>query len=152
MPRPTPEPGELTRHLVERGSTSSSRSDCAAFHSACEHFYGYLARWMGVAGCDALFRRALSITQRAHPMLERLQIQSDGSQHIGGVGEAVRAAGAEATAAALDALLTSLLEQLGRFIGLDLVATIVDRAVSDRAASDPKHARERGSTHVGDRS
>ena len=86
---------------------------------------------MGVAGCEALFARAQSISQGAHPALKGLQIRSDGSQHISGVDEAVRTAGSEATTAALDALLTALLEQLGRFIGPDLVATIVDKAVSN---------------------
>ena len=129
MPPPAPSPRALTRRLVDGAPVPSDAPHAVAAHTACERFYDELMRWTGGNGCHALFHRAVSLTSAAHPQLARVEVRPNVQPHLAGIEEMRASAGPDATKAALESVLESVLEHLGRFIGDDLLATIVDRVV-----------------------
>lgn len=128
---------DLARRLAEAEIPDGAPLDAAALHAACERFYRQVTRWTGAHGCHALFSRARSLTKDAHPVLEHIDIQREMLPHLSGLPGALDVAGEDATAAAFEGLLISVLDQLGRFIGEDMVAALVRRAVLDPDPLEP---------------
>lgn len=129
MPSQAPPPAELARQLIEREVALMSGTGSASepAHSACEHLYRGLSRWFGAEGCRALFVRALRNTREEHRALASIEIGKPGEgPGLAGVSTAVAEAGETEVAAALEALLTKMLELLGRFIGTDMVVTLAE--------------------------
>lgn len=95
--------------------------------------YHGLARWLGPSGADALFARALANVRRdAGPATElRLRTQPEWGLELGA--DSMQRYGAPAVAATLEALLIDVLELLGRLIGDDMTARIMEQSLSDQA-------------------
>ena len=129
MPPQPPSPVELARLLIARQAAGPSGPDSAsaAAHAACEHLYGGLSRWFGAEGCRALLVRALRNTREQKPALAGIEIGNPGEgRGLVGVSTAVAEAGETEVAAALEVLLTAMIDLLGRFIGADMVVTLVE--------------------------
>lgn len=129
MPPQTPSPAELARLLIERQAkrTRGPTSASAAAHAACEHLYRGLSRWFGAEGSRALFVRVLRNTRERHSALTGIEIGNSGDGWgLAGVSKAVADVGDTEVAAALEVLLTELIDLLGRFIGDDMVVTLAE--------------------------
>lgn len=123
---------ELTRRLVARPAVSGKGPDGAALavHAACERTYRELTRALGLSGSEALLLRAIAEAQLQHPLLKEIRIGRTGTSDLDGVTAMVQAHGAPAVSAALEAVLERLFALLGRLIGDDMVARLVDQASS----------------------
>ena len=129
MPPRTPPSAELARLLIERQATRTSgpHPASAAAHAACEDLCRGLSRWFGAEGCRGLFVRVLRDTQEQQPALAGIEIGNPGDgSGLAGVSKAVAEAGDAEVAAALEVLLTELIDLLGRFIGADMVVTLAE--------------------------
>lgn len=135
MPPESTTSRELVRRLIERQPVRPDASDSApaAVQGACEDVYLVFARWVGREGGRALFTRALASAAREHSVLKGINVHGDGGR-LDGVDAATQSAGAGATAAGLEAMLIEVIELMGRFIGEDMVANLVER----NPGSDPE--------------
>ena len=129
MPPATPSAREVAHRLIARDAVASDVPDGAAVSArlACERICRDLSRWLGAAGCDALFARALADSRAVHPLLDRIRIGARSESGLEGVEEAVRADGAAAVAAALEAVLVAMIELLGRLIGSDMALRLLEQ-------------------------
>lgn len=128
---------QLTRRLIDReapGDTPAKQA--AAVHSACERVAHDLSRWVGTHGCEVLFTRALTESRTEHPVLATIRVRSELEPGLDGVPESIQANGAAETATALESLLVTLFELLGRLIGDDMVMRLLGRGVQENPQSD----------------
>jgi hypothetical protein len=87
-----------------------------------------LSRWFGPYGSAALVTRALVRAQVEHPALASVVVSSTESPSLTGFTESVQAHGSAACASGVVATLTSLAELLGRLIGDDLAASLLEQS------------------------
>ena len=130
MSSEAPSARELTRRLVALAAPTSGAPDSVALaaYAACERTYQELTRSVGVAGAHALLLRAIALTSAEHPFLRAIRIDRHAEPGLDGVPDAVRTYGAPAVARGLEAALETLLELLGRLIGDDMVARLVEQS------------------------
>jgi len=83
-----------------------------------------LSRWIGTDGYRVLLLRAVALTRAQHPVL--IEYASLGADEPVST-EAVAAQGAGSVATGLVALVTVLIELLGRIIGRDMAVRLVDQ-------------------------
>jgi hypothetical protein len=142
--RDQPAAQQLARRLINshRSESAEGHSVARAAAAACDQLYRELSRWVGADGCHALFTRALAQARTEYPALGLIQLRARSEPYIDGVAEAIMAHGDPATAEALESMLISLVELLGRLIGDDMAMKLIERslAVSESGgeASDGK--------------
>jgi hypothetical protein len=117
---------DAARRLWERaadGATSPDRLAGAA-DRMCSELRAGLGRWIGAEGYQALVDRAIAQIRAQHPAL-------DGFSCLGGdepgTAAAVGAHGAGQVAAALTAMVTAVIELLGRIIGAEMAVRLVEQ-------------------------
>ncbi|HVD60414.1 MAG TPA: hypothetical protein VNC11_06040 [Gemmatimonadaceae bacterium] len=127
----------LARRLVERSSggkaTRVVKADDVA--AALERLYLDLSRWVGLDGCHALFTRALADAREKQQSLEEITLHARSTPYLQGVTAAVEKEGSAKTAAALEAMLVVLIELLGRLIGIDMAANLIERGLGGSTTS-----------------
>ena len=101
-------------------------NDVAPVLDAIAQAVGELTRWVGTDGCRALVSRAMARAASDHPALPTIRLAPGSPIRLTGVPESVLAHGAQAAAAALNAVLIELFELLQRLIGADLTGRIVE--------------------------
>lgn len=117
----------IARRLIARAAAAGDARDRAlAVRVACEHALRDLTHSLGVNGVHALLARAMTQVQGVHPSLLQLGVGRQLSPSIEGFAQSIEAHGAPAVVAGLDALLEALLTLLGRLIGTDIVARLVE--------------------------
>ena len=109
---------------------------------ACERLYQQLLPWFGVAGSDALFRRALAEAHADQPALAKVRLRDKSEGLLTGVDDAVAASGPDAVADGLHAIHANLLELLSRMIGADLSARILAQSRAAQPRSSDKDRDE----------
>ena len=136
--RGPPAPAEIARRLIASQQTASSSASTPArvAAAACDHLYRELSRWVGPDGCHALFTRALAEARFQYPALAEVQLHARSEPYTEGVAEAIMARGDPATADGLEALLTRLIEILGRLIGDDMSTILIERSLAATARGD----------------
>lgn len=136
LPQDQPPPRQLARRLIESRRSERAVTDSAAraAAAACDHLYRDLSRWVGPDGCHALFTRARAQAQADHPALDQIHPIAGSEFYLHGVAETIMAHGDAATGKALESMLISLIELLGRLIGDDMATKLIGRALhaSDR--------------------
>jgi hypothetical protein len=80
---------------------------------------------MGAAASSALLARAFARTEEAHPILKALHRRDGDSVRIDGIAASVGAHGIEAVTAAIEALLTAVIDILTRLIGEDMATRLI---------------------------
>ena len=136
---------QLARRLIDaRRSEGSGDTPARAAAGASDRLYRELSRWVGVDGCHALFSRALAQAREEYAALGQLQIRARSQPHVDGVAETIVARGDSATAEALESMLARLVELLGRLIGDDMAARLIERSLapSERGEQHPGGTRE----------
>ena len=128
MSTKAPSARELARRLVGRAAAQGNEPHSAALaaHAACERTYRELTRSLGQSGAHALLTRALAQARTEHPLMGDIRIGAQSEPGLVGVPGIVEAHGAPAVAAALEAVLETLLGLLGRLIGDDMMAQLVE--------------------------
>ena len=113
---------------MAREETSSDSPDvpAVAARAAVERANRRLSRWLGANGAYTLFSRALAQAKAEHAVLKDIRLRSRPDPGLEGVTESIQAHGASAVGAGLQALLVALLQLLGRLIGGDLAAQLME--------------------------
>jgi hypothetical protein len=120
---------DLTRRLVQREALQREVpvGDALAVLAVCEHACRELSRSLGSPGFDTLLKRAIHIAEADFPFLASVRVNALSPHVLGGIPELVQSHGAAPVAAALTASLDSVFILLGRLIGDDMVARLVER-------------------------
>jgi len=123
---------QIARRLINshRSESAEGNSVARAAAAACDQLYRELSRWVGSDGCHALFTRALAQARTEYPALGQIQLHARSEPYIDGVAEAIMAHGDPATAEALESMLMSLVELLGRLIGDDMAMKLIERSLA----------------------
>ena len=130
----TPSARELAHRLLARDAARGGDvGGVALVVAACERAHLDLARWIGPAGCHALFTRALTQARIAHPALRHVDLRVGAAPGLDHVDQAVAASSADAVAAGLEEMLVALLSLLGRLIGDDMMERLLEPGVPVRA-------------------
>ena len=120
---------ELTRRLITRAAAGRTGPDAAALsaHAACSLACFELSQSLGTPGFDAILRRALAQGEPEFPFLAALRLRRHAEHVFEGIPAMIEENGSAAVAAALEMVLDSMFTSLGRLIGDDLVARLVER-------------------------
>ena len=129
---------ELARRLItyESDGLDAPDTEAKAPRLACERLCRNLSRWVGTTGSNALLARALTHTQPVHPLLTGVRIDAGADECVVGAAELVTAHGATPVAAALESLIASVLELLGRLVGDDVTNQILALNEPDTTHAD----------------
>jgi hypothetical protein len=100
-----------------------------------------LSRWFGIDGTNALFARALARAKAEHPALANVRYSRQSAVCLEGLVESAHIHGAGAAADGVAAILSALIELLGRLIGHDIAMRVVEQSVPAEA---PDAARATG--------
>ncbi|MEA2706455.1 MAG: hypothetical protein QOH22_1243 [Gemmatimonadaceae bacterium] len=135
----------IVRRLIDSRGFAEAEGDTSARAAAGDYLYRELSRWVGSDGCHALFTRALGEARTEYPPLGQINLRVGSEPYVGGVAETVVAYGDTATSKALESMLVRLVELLGRLIGDDMAAKLIDRSsfASERANLTSHGKREK---------
>jgi hypothetical protein len=125
---------EIARRIVARDAlapehgTASVTPETAllALQRSFTRVTDALRNSMGAAGCAALLARALTRTEGAHPVLKDLHGHADDGIRLDRIAASADAHGIENVAAAIEALIGSLVDILTRLIGDDMAIRLLD--------------------------
>ena len=129
MPPISPASRAVAQRLLERarGSGDTATSDPAASADRVYRALGTtLTRWFGPYGYHALLTRALAETRRAHPALAAVNVKGPTDPRLEGIANAASEYGTAAMVDAVTEVAASLVELLGRLIGEDMAAKVID--------------------------
>jgi len=114
--------GELARRLVEHeaGGMSDPSGSAAAVESACRKLRDELTDILGAAGIAALFRRALKLAQRDHPLLAGVVVTADSTTFFTNLTQKLAGASDDEAFAAGESIVNHLLQLLVMLLGEDL--------------------------------
>ncbi|HKV74129.1 MAG TPA: hypothetical protein VJN95_06395 [Gemmatimonadales bacterium] len=136
---------EAARRLWVRASGGGTEPEvvAAALERLCGGLSEALGRWIGSEGYHALLDRALALARLEHPVLRGLSALGG---EEGAVMAEVRSHGAEEVVAGLVALVATLIGLLGRIIGEDLAAHLVEQ-ISVPSPRGAVSSESRGGRH-----
>lgn len=97
-----------------------------ALQRACTRVTDVLRESMGDAGCTALLARAFERTEGAHPPLKDLRGPGDDGVRLDGIAASADKHGIEDVSAAIEALITAIIDILTRLIGEDMTIQLFD--------------------------
>ena len=133
---------ELTRRLFERASVGRTGPDSEADSAlaACEFACEELSLSLGPPGFNVLLKRALVQSEAAHPILRDISVGNHAQPVFNEVAQLIEKHGSITVAVGLAAVLDCIFTLLGRLIGDDLVAQLVERdaVVTERAAEESR--------------
>jgi len=141
----TPPARQIAHRLINSRRSERTGGDTAAraAAAACHHLYQDLSRWIGLDGCHTLFTRALAQTRTDHPLLEEIQLRPRSEPYVDGVMETIDAYGSAQTAEAIESMLASLIELLGRLIGDDMAMKLIEGTLSESPRDYANRANSR---------
>jgi hypothetical protein len=133
-----PPASQLARRLIDgsRGNGAPSPDSAHSAAAAFDHLYQSLSRWVGLDGCHALFTRAHAQARAKYPLLADIQLRARSTPYLDGLTEAIDQYGAEETFEALESMLVTLIELLGRLIGDDMATKLIERDLAESADGD----------------
>lgn len=140
----SPDAREIVRRLVASAAPTHEQANAGltpALRAAYETSQNGLIRWFGPAGARALYTRAIMQAQPEHPVLERARARYAQDGNLDNVFKDLTTAHDDTVvSAALEAVLIKLFELLGRLVGDDMAARIVEPPAA------PGPAQDKGST------
>jgi hypothetical protein len=131
MSRETPHSSaslDVARRVLALGAAARSDPKVVGdeLHQACVRVSANLRDAMGDSGADALLARALARTEAHHPALKNILRLHAGGIHLDGVNASVETHGVATVTAAIEALLATLVDILGRLIGDDMALRLIN--------------------------
>ena len=148
----TPDFSLASKQLAQRlfaiaaaGATGDAELVTAA-ERACLDAAEALTRWFGPYGSLALLTRAFGAAQSEHPALSEVSVVTSADSKtpsLSGLAASARTHGAGATSEGVIVIITALADLLGRLIGDDLAASLLEQSVIARGSTssngaDPK--------------
>jgi hypothetical protein len=133
----------VARHLWARtvGDSSSDKDVTLAATRMCTELRVGLTRWVGIMGYRALIDRALLVAGAEHPALDGLPCHGEGEP---ATTPAARAYRADEVAAAMVALVDALTQLLGRIVGEEMAARLVEQTgMNDERERERENPRGR---------
>lgn len=122
---PTDTARRLWAHVLD--GDAAPEAVAAAAERTCARLRLGLRRWIGADGYRSLLDRSLTQVRQAHPAFEAVSgVGTDDSEMVA----AVREHGAEQVEAGVVALVTNLIDVLGRILGEEMAARLVEQAVT----------------------
>ena len=122
---------QVARNLLAREAATDNAGGpetvTSAMQRTCSRVVANLRDALGEDGCNALLARALARTERDHPALTTIRRLDGDRIHLDGVDATVEALGVAAVTAAIEALLTSVVDILGRLIGEEMAIRLIDQ-------------------------
>jgi hypothetical protein len=136
----------VARRLWARTAADASTPGevAAAAERLCTQLRSGLGRWIGADGYRVLLDRALALVRPAHPALGGLSCLGEDNPTTA---TAAQAYGAREVAAGIVALVAALIELLGRIIGDEMAARLVEQtgvASPRRTVSTPSQGGRDG--------
>jgi hypothetical protein len=124
----SPAAHETARRLLARETSAAGDPAMVAeaMQRALVRVRANLCDSVGDDGCNALLARALARTESDYPALRGIRTPNNGAIHLDGVPTIVEAHGVVPVTAAVEALLASLVDVLGRLIGEDMAMKLLD--------------------------
>lgn len=124
----SPAAQDMARRLVARETSGAGEPAivAAGLQRACARVSANLRDSVGEDGRDALLARALARTESDHPALKDICTLNNGAIRLDGMVAGVDAHGVVPVTSAIEALLASLLDVLGRLIGEDMAMRLLD--------------------------
>lgn len=118
----------LSDRLIARAAEDSGSpvASAAAAARACERFLADTSRWLGVAGAQVIFARVSSQLSVEHPVLTEIRVVAAPAARVEGVTAGGEDHDERAARKALESVLIAALELLGRLVGDDMVAQMVE--------------------------
>lgn len=128
-------PTDLARRLWAHalGDDATPEAVAWAAERTCAELRVGLRRWIGADGYRSLLERSLAQVRQTHPSFEAMSCLGEDDSEMTA---AVREHGAEQVATGLLALMTALIEVLGRILGDDMAAQLVEKAVNRHHSND----------------
>ena len=128
MSRDLPLARRFAQRLIQGHASDRPEGPAAAraAAAACNHLYRELSRWVGPDGCHALFARARAEALSEHAALREVQLHARSEPYVDAITETIMAHGDAATAVALERMIVHLVELLGRLIGDDMAARLIE--------------------------
>ena len=123
----------LARAGEARDVGNSVGDPVAAGESVSRSLADSLSRWFGPYGYHALLTRALTHARAANPALAAVRVRSHSDPTLDGLAELATAHGINTTTEAIAAVLSAVIELLGRLIGDDMAVNLVEQAVPTSA-------------------
>lgn len=140
---------ELAVRLLTSEAAGPPRSGTAiAPDRVCASVSDELSRWIGRDGCRALFARALATAQADgdHPVLDLVRVSTGSVSCLDGLAEGAARCGSEAATAGATAILSALIELLGRLIGDDMALSLLAHSAPGPRGAHVSPRRSRGAT------
>lgn len=135
-PRAGPPARQFALRLLGRTQDSTSGESAGdAARVACDNLYWELSRWVGFDGCHALFTRALATARIDHPALKLIALRVRSDPYIDGIPQGIAMYGELTVAAALEAMLMNVVDLLGRIIGEDMAARLIEQSIASTGNS-----------------
>jgi hypothetical protein len=123
-----------------RGNSRGAKGDTEVAEQLCAHLRAGLGRWVGSDGYRVLLDRAISQTRGEHPVLDRVSCQGGARLARG----SFRGQDAGEIATGMVALVTALIELLGRIIGDEMAIRLVEQIGVSGAQSAEMTKRKAG--------
>lgn len=132
-PRSAPA-ADVVRRLLDRAAPDRAnhtpQEAAAGLQRACTRVSDNLRESMGEDGCTALLARALARTEAQYPALATIRHLNGRGITLDGVADSVERHGVRATTAGIEALLVATADVLGRLIGEEMAAKVMEYDVS----------------------
>ncbi len=109
----------------ERVNNRSPQAVVAVVGRVCAQLRTGIGRWIGAEGYRTLLERGLAETRTEHPALAELSCRGEANDRLA---EAVRAHGAIPVVDAFVALVARMVELLGRVVGAEMAARLVEQS------------------------
>lgn len=138
MPPNSPQARQLAHRLIGGSKVAKAQNadSASSVALAFDNLYQSLSRWVGLNGCHALFARAHTHAKAEHPLLENIQLRARTAPYLDGVTETIDEYGVEETVQALESMLVTLIELLGRLIGDDMAQKLIERDLAEFPRED----------------
>ena len=122
---------EIARRILAREARTvghgTPEAAAPALQQACTRVTDVLRESMGDAGCAALLARAFARTEGTHPPLKDLRRAGDDGVRLDGIAASADEHGVEDVTAAIEALISAVIDILTRLIGEDMTIQLFDR-------------------------
>ena len=116
----------LLAHEGVPGGAVDMETSAAALKRVCARVSTNLRDTMGDDGTSALLARALARTEALHPALQSIRHLNGRGVTLDGVDASIKTHGVVAVTAAIEALLTALMDILAKLIGEDMATRVID--------------------------
>lgn len=132
---------ETAERLVAHGLPAQPTPEAAAAgaEEVIAHLYRNLSQWVGSAGCQALFSRALVLCTVAHPVCEGVRYRPQGPfPHLERLAANAQSCGGDATVAGITAVVSSIVSMLTGLIGdEDIVKSLLENGPHSHQSGAP---------------